>query len=285
MANLLINEVNTNQGPAKINYNGLANLPDLKNMFSNPNLLINSDFRNPVNQRGQTNYTGTGSSMRYTIDRWGIINGPVLTVQDGSLKIQVASSDAYSGKFKQPFEHALPSDFYTLSVKVKSNTHNVSITNFGKIDAGFTGIYSYATQLKLTLDDIEFFIAPGASIEIEWIKLERGAVATPLVPRSYAEEMAMCQRYYRILHRTPMFTADTTRVSYFVPAVFGVPLRDAPVLKNIQVVELLNSSAVNQTDSSVTAISAYKQNIASVTLSKNIGTFGYISLNLDAEIY
>ena len=285
MSDLLVNGINTDTGPKKINYNALANLPDLNNMFSNTNLLINSDFRNPVNQRGQTSYTGTGSSIRYTIDRWGIINGPVLTVQDGSLKIQVASSDVYSGKFKQLFEHALPSDFYTLSVKVKSNTHNVSITNFGQIYAGFTGVYSYTTQLKLTLDDIEFFIAPGASIEIEWIKLERGSVATPFVPRLYAEEMAICQRYYKILHRTPMFAADTARVSYFVPAVFGIPLRDAPVLTNIQVVELLNSSAVNQTDASVTAISAYKQNIAYITLSKNIGTFGYISLNLDAEIY
>ena len=31
-----------------------------------PNLLDNWYFANPVNQRGQTSYTGTG----YTVDRW-----------------------------------------------------------------------------------------------------------------------------------------------------------------------------------------------------------------------
>ena len=275
-----VTKVRTNQGDKQIDYNALANLPTI----SNPNLLINSDFRNPVNQRGKTSYTGTGSTIRYTIDRWGVVNGPVITIQDDSLKIQVSSADTYTGRFKQVFEKPLPVDFYTLSVKVKSSTHNVEIGNFGKINAGFTGIYSH-TSIERSLSDIEFVIAKGGVLEIEWIKLERGTTATPFSPRLYAEEMAICQRYYKILHRTPMFAADAARVSYFVPAVFGIPLRDAPVLTNIQVVELLNSSAVNQTDTSVTAISAYKQNIASITLSKNIGTFGYISLNLDTEIY
>lgn len=275
-----IKKIRTDEGDLQIDYNALANLPTI----SNPNLLINSDFRKPVNQRGNTSYTGTGANIRYTIDRWGVVNGPVVTVQDGSLKIQVSSNDTYTGRFKQIFEHDLPIDFYTLSVKVKSNTHSVEIGNFGKINAGFTGVYTH-TSIERSLSSIEFVIGKGASIEIEWIKLERGTTATPLSPRSYAEELALCQRYYRILHRTPMFTMDNTRVSYFVPAVFGIPLRDAPVLQNIQVVELLNSSAVNQTDASVTAISAYKQNIASVTLSRNIGTFGFISLKLDVEIY
>lgn len=274
-----VTKIRTNQGDKQIDYSALANLPSINN-----NLLINSDFRNPVNQRGEASYTGTGSTIRYTIDRWGVVNGSNITIQDDSLKIQVSSADTYTGRFKQVFEKPLPVDFYTLSVKVKNSTHNVEIGNFGKINAGFTGIYSH-TSIKRSLSDIEFVIAKGGVLEIEWIKLEQGTTATPFVPRLYAEEMTICQRYYRILHRTPIFTIDTARVSYFVPAIFGVPLRDAPVLKNVQVVEILNSSAVNQTEVSVTAISAYKQNIASVTLSKNIGTFGFISLKLDAEIY
>ena len=36
-----------------------------------PNLLINADFRNPVNQRGQTEYTAVG----YTIDPWKTAGG------------------------------------------------------------------------------------------------------------------------------------------------------------------------------------------------------------------
>ena len=139
MANL-VKKIRTDAGDLQIDYKTLANLPDLKNMFSNPNLLINSDFRNPVNQRGKTSYTGAGSDIYYTIDRWGVINGLIVTVQDDSLKLQVGSNDAYSGKLKQVFENALPSDFYTLSVKVKSNTNNVPITNFGTMEVLQTGV-------------------------------------------------------------------------------------------------------------------------------------------------
>lgn len=42
------------------------------------NLLDNSDFRNPVNQRGQASYTG-----EYGIDRWRVWNSDTLTVNSG----------------------------------------------------------------------------------------------------------------------------------------------------------------------------------------------------------
>ena len=39
-------------------------------------------------------------------------------------------------------------------------------------------------------------IQQGANTSIEWAKFEIGSVATALSPRPYAEELAMCQRYY-----------------------------------------------------------------------------------------
>lgn len=48
----LIKKIRTEQGDLQIDYSALANLPSINN-----NLLINSDFRNPVNQRGETTYT------------------------------------------------------------------------------------------------------------------------------------------------------------------------------------------------------------------------------------
>ena len=47
-----ITKIRTDKGDLPIDYNALANLPTI----SNPNLLINADFRNPVNQRGKTVY-------------------------------------------------------------------------------------------------------------------------------------------------------------------------------------------------------------------------------------
>ena len=50
---------------------------------TNPNLLDNWYFGRPVNQRGQTSYTG---DWVYTIDRWQLSNGNgTLKVQDGSI--------------------------------------------------------------------------------------------------------------------------------------------------------------------------------------------------------
>lgn len=44
------------------------------------NLLDNSDFTNPVNQRGKTSYTGSV----YTIDRWKLwTNATSLTINNG----------------------------------------------------------------------------------------------------------------------------------------------------------------------------------------------------------
>ena len=40
------------------------------------------------------------------------------------------------------------------------------------------------------------------NIDIEYVKLEMGELATPLSPRPYAEELAMCQRYYQV-HKNP----------------------------------------------------------------------------------
>ena len=52
------------------------------------NLLDNSDFRNPVNQKGQTSYTEVG----YTIDRWYKENFSVLTVNDACTIDNTANS-------------------------------------------------------------------------------------------------------------------------------------------------------------------------------------------------
>ena len=51
---------------------------------ANPNLLINSDFRSPINQRGKTSYTAT-TNFLYTVDRWRIADHVTLEVIDGAV--------------------------------------------------------------------------------------------------------------------------------------------------------------------------------------------------------
>ena len=276
-----VTKIRTDKGDLPVDYNALANLPTI----SNPNLLINSDFRNPVNQRGQTSYTGTGSTILYTIDRWCVVNGSILTIQDDSLKIQVSSNDTYTGRFKQVFEKAFPSDFYTLSMKVKSNSHKISVSNFGTIEAGFTGIYSYTTALKLALADLEFYIAMGASVEIEWIKLEQGTVATTFVPRLYAEELALCQRYYE--KRTVVFFpyGGVTPTTYYL-AVNGSDHR----VTKCQLPKITSSALTDHNNVSAgvdfSSATQSKDGIRLMTVSASCDEYLLRSdIEFDAEIY
>ena len=51
--------------------------------WSNPNLLINADFRNPVNRNGKTSYSGGGP----TIDGWQAYAGaPAVSLEDGAIR-------------------------------------------------------------------------------------------------------------------------------------------------------------------------------------------------------
>lgn len=80
---------------------------------TNPNLLDNWYFGNPVNQRGQTEYT---EDTTYTIDRWRLQYDTTLSVVDGGIKI--------GGKWdvQQYFENTLPNATYTLSLLYKDRT-------------------------------------------------------------------------------------------------------------------------------------------------------------------
>lgn len=80
---------------------------------TNPNLLDNWYFGNPVNQRGQTEYT---EDTTYTIDRWWLQYDTTLSVVDGGIKI--------GGKWdvQQYFENTLPNATYTLSLLYKDRT-------------------------------------------------------------------------------------------------------------------------------------------------------------------
>ena len=192
--------------------------------FYNPNLLINSDFRNPINQRGQTSYTTSG----YTVDRWRTVNATSVTVQEGSIKLEQPSDAQYTGRFKQIFETPL-SGYLTIQVKVLECTAKTYITQFDSIPSGFSGIYTYTSANLSSLEAIEFYIAQGHSITIEWIKLEQGSLATPFVPRHRAEELALCRKFYKIVKVcSPCYQHDST-TAYFDVQFYGAMVQKPKV--------------------------------------------------------
>lgn len=196
-----INKIRTSSGDLPVNYEALANLPTI----SNPNLLINSDFRKPINQRGQTTYKSDANNFTrvFTIDRWNMQNGCKCVVNSGSITLSGDSAANGVGIFCQVLE-TLPKDNYTLQVKVKSisNGAEVSITNSSSQTVFNGALRAGLNTFTVSNTDVFFVsinLASNAVVELEWIKLEAGTTATAFSPRIYAEEVALCKRFYQVI--------------------------------------------------------------------------------------
>lgn len=177
--------------------------------ISNPNLLDNPDFK--INQRGKTEYTGTG----YTVDRWVSTNSNSNitihnTEEDGQyININVpedSSSSTGHGYYRQYFE-LVPKAVYTMSADVRGSglmfmnmcgdsgallAENVSVTEEW---VRYTAVLD-TTQTEFEVNTAYFRINKGSNIDIRNVKLELGSVATPFTPPDPATELAKCQRYY-----------------------------------------------------------------------------------------
>lgn len=177
----------------------------IANGLSNPNLLINADFRNPVNQRGGTSWSGTTST--FTIDRWAMLRGTVTQTDKGL----VCSHDGISDGFlnlhqKIEITPTRIDEKVTVSAKIDgevfvgttskilssySNGENDVLYNSAKFLISVSVISNYL-QVNLVFKSTE-----GQTIE--WAKVEYGEIATPFRPRLYAEELQLCKRYYQVI--------------------------------------------------------------------------------------
>lgn len=153
------------------------------------NLLDNSDFRNPVNQRGQTDYTNNG----YTIDRWLLYSGAVGVSSLGYITT--------TGQMYQKI--AIPTDkVYTFAIENDAGIALVTGIPANGIRSATLG----NTLIKLATIDgyVEVVIEPSEGHNVAgayWAALYEGSYTAdtlpPYVPKGYAAELAECQRYYR----------------------------------------------------------------------------------------
>ena len=172
---------------------------------SNPNILINGDFK--VNQRGQNSYTGTSN---YTVDRWKNSGTYVSVNESGTITVSHFNGWNYLEQKIEDYEK-YKGKTLTLSVKVKSLSYSTgvpSISIYDGVDASSVkiseaGIYSVTKKISENATCLNCRViyngsnsSSDISAELEWAKLEEGDVATRFIPRLYAEELALCQRYY-----------------------------------------------------------------------------------------
>lgn len=264
----------------------------LGNKFSNPNLLINPDFK--INQRGSTTYT-TG----YTVDRWRITSAAL-----NATTKTLSNSNSASGTFLQSLENK-PTGTFTVTLNVASVTGTVKFSwkDGSTYKTGVTiskGLNTYTfTASSLTWVGID--IASGASVQLNYMKLEESSVATPFIKPNKAEELAKCQ-YYTVVFEPWRTILNANTDSSVINIDTRCKMRTKPTISYIT----LKSGTANQFNfvsilSSKAYLALKTNNWTSFIDSKNevvvvntgsgisSGAFGQVtfdnSLMLDAEIY
>lgn len=188
------------------------------------NLLDNSNFRHPVNQRGASKYTGSV----YTIDRWRSWNNEFsMTINNGNLSWS-------GGSIVQYFDTIL-TGVHTLAVMGSNGTLYL-------YSADMSQSFSYSTVLGMGTDSAgKSAVSIGDGTYI-WAALYEGSYTAdtlpPYVPKGYGAELTECQRYYFV---TPPGGAFIFRIrnqstsaygAYEIcpSIVFPVPMRVVPTV-------------------------------------------------------
>ena len=242
--------------------------------ISNPNLLDNWYFANPVNQRGQTEYTAAG----YTIDRWlqGFDGTLTSTLTDDGIKIAAGNDGTYKN-FEQILSYVPTNTTFTLSFLVD---------NFASISQIYTGFSASQFDIRDNLITCTFKtggsisgrkligiqVKPGKTATIKAAKLELGSQQTLAHQNTdgnwvlneipdYGEQLARCQRYLF----TPTTQTDsiynlaigvgtsTTTIAFFLPLPTTMRAKSSITFSGLHAVNEINSMLA------ITKVSNYGQ--------------------------
>lgn len=232
-----------NGGPPALNAKNMQDISDnlayVSNNMVNPKLLDNWYWGNPVNQRGQTSYTGTGYGGidRFTFDG----QGGTMTVGDGFVSFQK------TGDYTSPiqfFENSRVPANQTATISAIVNDDLFFAT--GTLESGVVAVCPGGRFEAYRLDTrsvFRFVFTGSDTYKVRAVGLELGTQQT-LAHKEYGEwvlneipkfgdQLAECQRYY---YRWPYL------VQYFQSVVggwsmadiqFPVTMRTTPVISGI----------------------------------------------------
>lgn len=220
----------------------------ITNGLSNPNILINGNFRHPVNQRGETILTGSATDARYTIDRWALLGeNAVFNVFDNYITLRKPKASLFAELYQLlEFPATYNNRPLTLTVSFKGTAGGrVSLrgfgdnNSFGRKDIRCTGnvqtesitftpkgVSEYLRGADIVLAEYngKEYLPTSKDYELTlyWAKLEDGEYTTPFRPKRYDEELRDCQRFYQILSTNTVSSIDMRPLQAKTPIISAI---------------------------------------------------------------
>lgn len=201
------------------------------------NLLDNSNFACPINQRELTVHSGTG----YTIDRWkNVTTASTLTIVEGGIEFARTSSSlsAYILQYLNETDHVYFGKTYTFAIGMMDGSIYTAVAVFPteistnnkklvevSIPNGTLSMYSRGkrgslyVQIRANSTDNPLRIAWAAVYEGEY-----DADTIPsYCPKARAIEEAECERYYTRIGKTKEYSAHNYDVTKYFSKMCQTP--------------------------------------------------------------
>lgn len=196
------------------------------------NLLDNSNFRNPVNQRGAAEAT----MGKYFIDRWKVepfSSGPSITINSNGLTLLPTTSSTAGIYQTLPDYENRKGKVHTFAICVDNVWECVSFTmgNFG-VGYRIHGLDFFSTDSRHILIRNTSSDNPSP-ITIQHVALYEGAYDASTLPayqpKGFAAELAECQRYYKKIRINVAYSYNN-----IFTASFPINMRITPTVNLIK---------------------------------------------------
>lgn len=263
--------------------------------FSNPNLLINPDFK--INQRGKSTYSSTGAGA--TVDRWLGTNAKTVVNSDNTVTVSSLSGTGYFSQHEENISYGK----HTYSIYVQAITGTVKAFYKSKNSKDIElGTLKQGLNTFTSVDDgfKSFFlnIAGGSSVTLKYVKVEQGTVATAFIAPNMAEEITKCKRYFQVLNVFEGFVGSVSYWNLYTKFYVGAMRTTSPTITANVSSATINLSGDNtdrklQLGNSITPTMYLNELIITHKSATNFGYSAFtacifrsaITYNVDAEIY
>lgn len=243
-----------------------------------PNLLVNSYFTNPVNQRGATSYAVSGQP---TIDRWVLVGDGALNVADGYVSLVKKSGDEVDIQQNLENYDRMKGKMYTIAVgDIDGRTYSAPFI-MGKAASGI----ALGGCIFYSVDNRNILLRVKERDGWYWSALYEGVYTAdtlpPYVPPDPDLELLACQKYF---WRVKFDQYETIGYGYEGPAYAFVQL-SPPVQMRTKYPTLTQSGAIQLGNRAIEQFTNANCNGSTIILginyprvSNNVGAvYGYSS--------